>query len=118
MPYRKTCSASGLPCRRTIGEADQDRRIPSAPHQGRSELPDLVLPVLQRQRSHRPERQTDRLRRAGLEVAGMLWVANTYIPMDQKIKTIMNIVVMIAVVLWLLQAFGVLGSLESTNIGR
>jgi hypothetical protein len=38
--------------------------------------------------------------------------------MDSKIKTIMNIVVVIAVVLWLLQAFGVLGSLESVHIGR
>ena len=51
-------------------------------------------------------------------VGVLLWAANTYIPMDQKIKTIMNIVVVIAVVLWLLQAFGVLGSLESIHIGR
>ena len=51
-------------------------------------------------------------------VGVLLWAANTYIPMDQKIKTIMNIVVVIAVVLWLLQAFGVLGSLGSINIGR
>ena len=48
----------------------------------------------------------------------LLWAANTYIPMDNKIKTIMNIVVVIAVVLWLLQAFGVLGSLGSIHIGR
>jgi hypothetical protein len=51
-------------------------------------------------------------------VGVLLWAANTYIPMDQKIKTIMNIVVVIAVVLWLLSAFGVLGSLESIRIGR
>ncbi|MGA8291119.1 MAG: Thivi_2564 family membrane protein [Rhodoplanes sp.] len=51
-------------------------------------------------------------------VGVLLWAANTYIPMDQKIKTIMNIVVVIAVVLWLLQAFGVLGSLGSIHIGR
>ena len=51
-------------------------------------------------------------------VGVLLWAANTYIPMDQKIKTIMNIVVVIAVVLWLLQAFGVLESLESIHIGR
>ena len=51
-------------------------------------------------------------------VGVLLWAANTYIPMDQKIKTIMNIVVVIAVVLWLLQAFGVLGSRESIHIGR
>ena len=51
-------------------------------------------------------------------VGVLLWAANTYIPMDQKIKTIMNIVVVIAVVLWLLSAFGVLGSLDSIRIGR
>ena len=51
-------------------------------------------------------------------VGVLLWAANTYIPMDNKIKIIMNIVVVIAVVLWLLSAFGVLGSLESIRIGR
>ena len=35
----------------------------------------------------------------------LLWVANTYIPMDAKIKNILNIVVIIAVVLWLLSVF-------------
>ena len=51
-------------------------------------------------------------------VGVLLWAANTYIPMDNKIKTIMNIVVVIAVVLWLLSAFGVLGSLDRIRIGR
>ena len=51
-------------------------------------------------------------------VGVLLWAANTYIPMDQKIKTIMNIVVVIAVVLWLLQAFGVLGSLDTIRVGH
>ena len=51
-------------------------------------------------------------------VGVLLWAANTYIPMDNKIKTIMNIVVVIAVVLWLLSAFGVLGSLDNIRIGR
>ena len=37
-----------------------------------------------------------------------LWAINTYIPMDAKIKKILNIVVVIAVVLWLLYGFGVL----------
>ena len=48
----------------------------------------------------------------------LLWAANTYIPMDNKIKTIMNVVVVIAVVLWLLSAFGVLGSLDTIRIGH
>ncbi|KAA3626419.1 MAG: hypothetical protein DWQ09_17230 [Proteobacteria bacterium] len=48
----------------------------------------------------------------------LLWLVNTYIPMDRKIKNILNIVVVIVVVVWLLQAFGVLGSLGSIRIGR
>ena len=51
-------------------------------------------------------------------VGVLLWAANTYIPMDSKIKTIMNVVVVIAVVLWLLQAFGVLGSLDTIRVGH
>lgn len=53
-----------------------------------------------------------------LVVGVLLWVINTYIPMDSKIKRILNIVVVIVVVLWLLQVFGVLGSLDSVRIGR
>jgi len=51
-------------------------------------------------------------------VGVLLWLVNTYIPMDSKIKSILNVVVVIAVVLWLLQAFGVLGSLNGIHIGR
>jgi hypothetical protein len=38
----------------------------------------------------------------------LLWLVNTYIPMDGKIKSILNVVIVIAVILWLLQSFGVL----------
>jgi hypothetical protein len=51
-------------------------------------------------------------------VGVLLWLVNTYIPMDGKIKNILNIVVVIAVVIWLLQAFGLLGELSSIRIGR
>jgi hypothetical protein len=51
-------------------------------------------------------------------VGVLLWLVNTYIPMDGKIKSILNAVVVIAVVLWLLQAFGLLDSLKSIHIGR
>jgi hypothetical protein len=37
----------------------------------------------------------------------ILWLVNTYIPMDAKIKNILNVVVVICVVLWLLKVFGV-----------
>ncbi len=42
-------------------------------------------------------------------VGVLLWLVNTYIPMDAKIKQILNVVVVICVVIWLLYAFGVIG---------
>ena len=42
-------------------------------------------------------------------VGVMLWLINTYLPMDGKIKNILNIVVVIGVIIWLLQAFGIMG---------
>ncbi len=40
-------------------------------------------------------------------VGVLLWLVNTYIPMDPKIKKILNVVIVIAVILWLLSAFGI-----------
>jgi hypothetical protein len=37
--------------------------------------------------------------------------------MDRKIKSIMNGVIVIAVVLWLLSAFGVLGNMSGIRVG-
>jgi hypothetical protein len=51
-------------------------------------------------------------------VGVLLWLVNTYIPMDGKIKSILNAVVVIAVVIWLLQVFGLLGSLQGIRVGR
>ena len=49
----------------------------------------------------------------------LLWLINTYIPMDGKIKRIINIVVIVAVVLWVLGLFiGGWGSLGNIKIGR
>ena len=50
-------------------------------------------------------------------VGVLLWLVNTYIPMDRKIKQILNIVVVIVVVIWLLQVFGVIGSLGNIRVG-
>lgn len=50
-------------------------------------------------------------------VGVLLWLVNQYVPMDGKIKNILNIVVVIAVVLWLLSAFGVLGELNTIRVG-
>ncbi len=38
----------------------------------------------------------------------LLWLVNTHIPMDGKIKGILNAVVVVCVVIWLLFAFGIL----------
>ena len=51
-------------------------------------------------------------------VGVLLWLVNTYIPMDSKIKGILNAVVVIAVVIYLLQVFGLLGTLENIKIGH
>jgi hypothetical protein len=51
-------------------------------------------------------------------VGVLLWLVNSYIPMDAKIKKILNVVVIVIVILWLLSAFGVIGSLSSIRIGK
>ncbi len=50
-------------------------------------------------------------------VGVLLWAVNTYIPMDSKIKQILNIVVVIVVVLWLLQVFGIFGGVGGIHVG-
>jgi len=52
-----------------------------------------------------------------LIVAGvLLYLVNSYIPMDGKIKKILNAVVVIVVVVWLLKIFGVFTYLKDINI--
>jgi hypothetical protein len=48
-------------------------------------------------------------------VGVLLWLVNTYIPMDGKIKKILNIVVVVVVVFWLLNVFGVWGHLRDVR---
>jgi predicted membrane protein len=45
-----------------------------------------------------------------------LWLINRFIPMASSIKTILNIVVVIAVCIWLLQAVGLWGNVTSFRI--
>lgn len=49
-------------------------------------------------------------------VGVLLWLVNTYIPMDPKIRGLLNAVVVIAVVVYLLQVFGLLGTLENLKV--
>lgn len=41
-------------------------------------------------------------------VGVLLWLVNSYIPMAPSIKSILNLVVVIVVILWLLSVFGIL----------
>jgi len=52
-----------------------------------------------------------------LIVAGViLYLVNNYIPMDGKIKKILNVVVVLVIVVWLLKIFGVFTYLKDINI--
>lgn len=46
----------------------------------------------------------------------LLYLVNQYIPMDAKIKKVVNIVAIIGVVIWLLKVFGVLGKISQASI--
>jgi nicotinamide riboside transporter PnuC len=47
----------------------------------------------------------------------ILWLINTYIPMQATIKKILNAIVVIGVVLWLLSAFGLIDNISNIHIG-
>jgi cytochrome c oxidase assembly factor CtaG len=49
-------------------------------------------------------------------VGVMLWLINTYIPMAGSIKSLLNIVVFVVVLIWLLQGFGVIGAIPGIRI--
>jgi len=52
-----------------------------------------------------------------LIVAGViLYLVNNYIPMDGKIKNILNVVVVLVVIVWLLKIFGVFTYLKDISI--
>jgi len=47
----------------------------------------------------------------------LLWLVNRFIPMQATIKSILNAVVVIVVVVWLLNVFGVLSSVTRVHVG-
>ena len=52
-----------------------------------------------------------------LVVVGIaLWAINTYIPMAKPVKTILNVVVVAVLVVWLLQVFGIIGSINNIRV--
>jgi predicted membrane protein len=50
-------------------------------------------------------------------VGVILWAINSFVPMDSKVKSILNIVVVLLLIFWLLQAFGLLSGLGSVRVG-
>jgi len=54
-----------------------------------------------------------------LAVVGvLLWLINRYIPMQSQIKSILNAVVVIVVVIWLLRVFGLMSYLTQFRVGH
>lgn len=51
-------------------------------------------------------------------VGVLLWIVNNFIPMDRKIKQILNIVVVVGLVLWIANLFGLFNSLHGLRIGK
>ena len=51
-------------------------------------------------------------------VGVLLWLINRYIPMAASIKSILNAVVVIAVVVWLLKIFGLWSYITNIRVGR
>lgn len=50
-------------------------------------------------------------------VGVILWLINSYIPMQATIKKILNAVVVIAVIIWLLTVFGLIDNISNIQIG-
>jgi hypothetical protein len=52
-----------------------------------------------------------------LVVVGLvLWLINTYIPMAGGIKSLLNIIVFVVVLIWVLQIFGLIGPIRGIRI--
>ncbi len=49
-------------------------------------------------------------------VGVVLWLINSYIPMQSTIKRILNVVVVIVVILWILSAFGVINNFDMIHM--
>jgi hypothetical protein len=52
-----------------------------------------------------------------LVVVGLvMWLINTYIPMAGAIKSLLNIVVFVVLLIWILQVFGLIGAIPGLRI--
>ena len=53
---------------------------------------------------------------AVIVVGVLLWLVETYVPMPVVIKRILEAIVVIVLVVWLLQVFGILGAVNSVKV--
>ena len=52
-----------------------------------------------------------------LVIAGLLmWLINTYIPMAAAIRSLLNIVVFVVLLIWVLQSLGIIGGVAGIRI--
>jgi hypothetical protein len=49
-------------------------------------------------------------------VGVLLWALNQFIPMDSKVRSILNAVVVLLLVFWLLDVFGIVDSLKRIRV--
>ena len=50
-------------------------------------------------------------------VGVVLWAINEFLPMDAKVKKLLNVVVIVVAAIYVLQAFGLIDALSRVNIG-
>ncbi len=48
----------------------------------------------------------------------LLWLVNSFVPMQGTIKSILNAIVVIAVAVWLLNVFGLFHNLSKIRVGN
>ncbi|MBV8343489.1 MAG: hypothetical protein JO190_00660 [Candidatus Eremiobacteraeota bacterium] len=51
-------------------------------------------------------------------VGVILWLINSYVPMASAIKSLLNAVVVIALIVWILKVFGLWHSIMNLRVGQ
>ncbi len=51
-------------------------------------------------------------------VGVLLWLINTYIPMASAIKSLLNAVVIIVLIVWILKSFGLWSYITNLRVGK
>jgi hypothetical protein len=51
-------------------------------------------------------------------VGVILWLINTYVPMAPAIKSLLNAVIVIALVVWILKVFGLWSYIMNLRVGK